>query len=136
MVSPDSTPWPTSRTSLEVPAHPDFVAPIRAMTRAMAVLADVALEDAEDLQMAVDEAAILLLPIVDGATAPTLAADFEVETGLVRVSLAATCRRDAEVDRSGLSWAMLSAIDPEISVQHQDGQVAIAITRRREDLLQ
>jgi len=135
MVSAGSTSWPASRTSLQVPAHPDFVAPIRAMTRAMAVLADVSLEDAEDLQMAVDEAAILLLPLVDDSVAATLTVDFEVEAGVVCLCLAADCRPGASVDRSGLPWAMLSALDPEVAVQSRDGRVAIEISRRREDPL-
>jgi hypothetical protein len=134
MVSAGSTPWPTSRTSLQVPAHPDFFAPIRAMARAMAALADVSLEDAEDLQMAVDEAAILLLPLVD-SVAPMLSVDFELEPGLVCLFLAADCRPGAEVDRSGLPWAMLAALDPEAAVQSQGDRVTIAVSRRREDLL-
>ncbi|MCA1982709.1 hypothetical protein [Nocardioides nematodiphilus] len=135
MVHPGSTPWPSYGTSLQVPAHPDFVAAIRAMTRSMAVLADVSLEDAEDLQMAVDEAAILLLPLVDDSVAPALSVEFELGADGVVVRLSAACRPGAEVDRSGMPWAMLVAIDPATAVQSQDGRVAIEISRRREDQL-
>jgi hypothetical protein len=133
MVSPVSASWPAARTTLCVPAHPDFVASIRAMTRAMAVLADVALEDVEELQMAVDEAAILLLPLVDEAADRCFNADFEVEPGRLRVVLSATCRPGSSVDRTGLSWAMLSAIDADAEVQAQGDELVVAVSRSRED---
>lgn len=135
MVFAGSAPWPSTRTSVRVPAHPDFVAAVRAMTRAVAVRADVALDDVEELQMAVDEAAILLLPLIDESADGSLHAEFDVEPGCVEVVLSATCRPGATVDRTGLPWAMLSAIDPDADVRAQDGLLAIAITRRRQGQL-
>lgn len=128
--------WPSSRTTVTVPAHPDFVASIRAMTRSMAVLADLALEDAETLQMAVDEAAILLLPIIEPA-ADTLNAAFEVEEDCVRVALSGRVADGSDVDRTGLPWMMLSAIDVGVDVHRagQDLAIAVAISRRREGIL-
>lgn len=135
MIFPDNGSWPSSAATVRVPAHPDFVASIRAMSRAMAVLADLALEDAEELQMAVDEAAILLLPLVDDANEPHLEAAFEVQDGCVRIVVSAPCRAGSVVDRSGLPWLMLNAIDPEADVQSRDGELAIAMARRREGTL-
>jgi len=122
---------------MTVPAHPDFVASIRAMTRSMAVLADLALEDAEALQMAVDEAAILLLPVIDRHVEETLTAAFEVVDGRVRVALSGRSAAGQDVDRAGLPWMMLSALDAGVDVQ-RDGQelaIAVAISRRREGVL-
>lgn len=127
--------WPSRRSTLTVPAHPDFLAAIRAMTRSMAVLADLTLEDAEALQIAVDEAAILLLPVVDDK-AQELTAAFEVVAGSVRVMLRGRAPEGAAVDRSGLPWMMLSSIDVGADVR-RDGEdlvVAVAITERREDV--
>ena len=134
MVSPGSNPWPSARTHVQVPAHPDFVASVRAMTRSMAILADVSFDDVEELQMAVDEAAILLLPLVDEAGEATLSADFEVGSGCVAVVVSVAGRPGVTVDRTGLPWVMLSAIDPEAEVRSDDGVLAIAISRRREEL--
>ena len=127
-----TAPWPPSRTSVRVPAHPDFVAAIRAMTRAAAVRADVALDDVEELQMALDEAAILLLPLVDEGADASLHAEFDVEPGCVSAVLSATCRPGSTVDRTGLPWAMLSAIDPDADVRWHGDVLGIAVTRRRE----
>jgi len=128
--------WPSSSATVTVPAHPDFVASIRAMTRAMAVLADLALEDAEALQMAVDEAAILLLPVIDPEE-QALRAAFDVVAGSVHVVLSGRASEGSAIDRTGLPWMMLSAIDVGVDVRRdgQDLAIAVAISRRREGVL-
>jgi serine/threonine-protein kinase RsbW len=140
MVTRGADAWPSSASTVRVPAHPDFVSSIRSMTRAMAVLADLTLDDVEELQMAVDEAAILLLPLVGEAPyvggEPFLVADFEVQDGCLGVVLSAPCADGSVVDRTGLPWVMLSAIDPDVTVRTGEDTVAIAITRRREGLRQ
>lgn len=132
MVSFDN--WPSSCAELSVPAHPDLVASVRAMTRAMAVLADLALEHVEELQMAVDEAAILLLPLVDGDGDQLLRTQFEVEDGCVRIVLSVAGRDGAVVDKTGLPWMMLTALDPTAEIRAADGAIGIAISRRTEGL--
>ncbi|WGL50366.1 hypothetical protein P5P86_10340 [Nocardioides sp. BP30] len=137
MIFPGNVSWPSSVVTVKVPAHPDFVASIRAMSRSVAVLADLALEDAEELQMAVDESAILLLPLVDdagSAESRMLTATFEVEEGCVGIVMSAPCRPGSAVDRTGMPWMMLTAIDAEVSVSSQGGEAAIKVTRRREDI--
>lgn len=140
MVSLGAGAWPSSASTVRVPAHPDFVSSIRAMTRAMAVLADLTLDDVEELQMAVDEAAILLLPLVGeppyAGREPLLVADFDVQEGCIGIVLSAPCADGSAVDRTGLPWVMLSAIDPDVTVRAGEGTLAIAITRRREGLRQ
>lgn len=143
MIFPANVSWPSSAVTVKVPAHPDFVASIRAMSRSMAVLADLSLEDAEELQMAVDEAAILLLPLLRGgdeakpdtatdADPRMLTATFEVEEGRVGFVLSAPCAPGSAVDRTGLPWMMLTAIDSDVSVRADGDAIAIAVTRRRE----
>jgi len=128
--------WPSSSATVTVPAHPDFVASVRAMTRSMAVLADLALEDAEALQMAVDEAAILLLPVIDPEQ-QTMTAIFEVVEGAVQVVLSGASPEGSDIDRAGLPWMMLTAIDTDVDVRRdgQDLAIAVAISRRREGIL-
>ena len=64
----------------------------------------------------------------------TLSADFEVDSGCVAVVVSVAGRPGVTVDRTGLPWVMLSAIDPEAEVRSDDGVLAIAISRRREEL--
>jgi len=134
MVPRDKADWPSSLASAEVPAHPDFVSSIRAMTRAMAVLGDMTLDDLEELQMAVDEAAILLLPLIADDGQPTLRADFAIEDGGLRITLGARCRPDASLDRDGLPWMMLIALDPDVAVTEEDRRISIGIHRRSRSL--
>jgi serine/threonine-protein kinase RsbW len=124
-------PRPSSEMVLAVPAHHDFVASIRALTRSAAVLSDLALEDVQELQMAVDEAATLLLPLVDPDADRQLRVRLAVEEAGLRVTMAARCRAGAEVDQTGLAWVMLSALDPEVAVTAGGGEIAIAMHRVR-----
>lgn len=122
---------PSGELMLRVPAHRDFVASIRAMTRSAAVLCDLTVDDVEDLQMAVDEAATVLLPLVDDATRSALEATFDITDGGLRISIAVPCADGAAVDRTGLAWAMLTALDPDVSEARDGSNIAISISRPR-----
>lgn len=131
VVDPTSgEPWPSSFTAMTVPAHRDFVASIRALARSSAVLADLSLDDVEELQIAVDEAATLLLPLVD-PEAKWLTARFDIEPSRLLTSLSLHCRLGERVDRSGLAWLMLTAIDPDLIVTEDGPVVTMTITRGR-----
>lgn len=123
-------PWPASATTLAVPAHPDFVASVRALVRSTAVLADLAFEDVEELQIAVNEAAALLLPIAS-PTDPTLTARLDVAPGRLQVRLAVTADAGTGVDRDSLAWLMLSTLAPGLDVDEEDGVHAIELARSR-----
>jgi serine/threonine-protein kinase RsbW len=123
--------WPSGSVTLEVPAHEDFVAAIRGMTRSLAVLGDLAVDDVEELQMAIDEAATLLLPIVDPDHDGGLRTTFDVAPGTLRLTLTACCRPGETVDRDGLAWMMLTALDPGAAVTVQGPEISIAVGRSR-----
>ncbi|WP_300682939.1 hypothetical protein [Nocardioides sp.] len=118
--------WPAAFSTLTVPAHRDFVATVRGLARSSAVTADLSLDDVEELQIAVDEAATLLLPLVD-PQARWLRARFDVAPGLLRTTLSLGCRAGARIDRESLAWVMLTAIDPGVVVHEDDGHVSIEI---------
>jgi serine/threonine-protein kinase RsbW len=124
-----AVPWPSSGMTLEVPAHQDFVAAIRAMTRSAAVLSDLAIEDVQELQMAVDEAATLLLPLVDPGAGHGLRVHLEVAPAELGITIGACCRAGSAVDQTGLAWIMLSALVPEVEVARDGADIAIAIHR-------
>lgn len=126
---------PASRVTLTVPAHPDLVACVGAMTRSVAVLADLILEQVEDLQMAADEAAILLLPLVDPNGPQLLTTEFEVDPGCVRMLLSVVNHHSVRVDRTGLAWKMLTALEPTAEVRTGDGRIGIAICRPADEVL-
>ena len=130
--APQPGPWPATTTTVTVPAHADFVASIRALVRSTAVVADLAFEDVEELQIAVNEAAALLLPVVT-PTEPTLSARLDVVPGQLQVRLSVAGRDGAGVDRGSLAWMMLSTLSPDLQVDEVDGVHAIALSRTRSE---
>jgi serine/threonine-protein kinase RsbW len=122
--------WPGNYTAVTVPAHRDFVASIRALTRSSAALADLTLDDVEELQIAVDEAATLLLPLVDPA-ARWLRARFDIAPGRLLTNLSLDCRPGYRLDRSSLAWVMLTAVDPGVAIVEDGSHVTITIERGR-----
>jgi len=127
----DRREWDVATIKIEVPALPDFVAPLRSATRSASALADLAVDDIEELQIAVDEAATLLLPLVDPRGPRMLEARFQIGDGEVQISLAVYAVAGADVDRTGMAWIMLSALDPSVDVRSESDCVTIVITRVR-----
>ena len=116
---------------LVVPAHPDFLATVRAVARSSAALTTLAVDDVEDLQIAVSEAASLLLPLVDPSGPRQLVLRVEASADGLLLSVSATCRVGAAPDRAGLGWIMLSALDPAVEISTGDDEVSITFSRSR-----
>lgn len=125
--------WVTADIEVSVPAHPDFFAVIRSMARSASALADLTVSDVEELQIAVDEAATLLLPLVEAQAPAHIRARFEIASGRVCAELRARCVRDVELDTSGMAWIMLTGLDPHVRVIREGQNVSIAIERQRSD---
>ena len=116
---------------ITVPAHPALVATIRSVARAAALLADLPFGDIEELQIAVDEAAILLLPLVTTKIAePRLTARFEIGAGRVQVAIEAPCREGARVDIAGMAWMVLTGLDPTVTAFRDENRMTLAFERR------
>lgn len=125
-------PWPSNTTTVSVPAHPDFVASIRSMVRSTAVVADLALEDVEELQIAVNEAAALLLPLTDPESDALLSARLQVDPGRLSVRMSVAGRDGALIDRQSLAWMMLNTMYPDLQVT-EDREPGIEVSRARSD---
>lgn len=123
--------WPSDTITLSVPAHPDFVASIRAIVRSAAVASDLAFEDVEELQIAVNEAAALLLPLADLERSTLLHAHVQVAPALLCVRLSIGARPRAAIDRSSLAWMMLNALDDDLAVTEEGTTHTIEISRER-----
>jgi len=116
---------------VEIPARPDFVATVRAATRSASALADLSVSDVEEMQIAIDEAATLLLPVVAATGTARLSARFLVTDGSLDVTLSTGCTPDADIDRAGMAWLMLTGLDPAVTVRTEGGELSITIGRRR-----
>lgn len=111
-----------------VPADPVFLTGVRVMTRTAAALSDLSVDDIDEMQMAVDEAATLLLPLaVDRSQ--ELTATFTVSPALLTAVLSIPCPPDAQVDRQGLGWMMLTGLDPDVRLHIGDGAATVSVSR-------
>lgn len=114
---------------IRVPAAAEYVASIRAVTRSVCALADLPVDAVEELQIAVDEAATLLLPLVDPSGHGDLASEFTVRAADLSVSLSVETAPDLDVDRSGMAWIMLTGLDPDVRVHRDGSTLSITIGR-------
>jgi hypothetical protein len=122
--------WSSATVDLTVPAHEDFVSAIRVQARWVALRTDLGLDDVDDLQMAIGEAATLLLAVVDPSEA-RFRVTFAISPTTLHVVVCVRSRPGAEIDRAGLAWLLLTALDPDVVVASDDGETAIRLTRTR-----
>ncbi len=125
---------PASRARVAVPAHPDFVAIVRGAVRSAAVVADLTYEDVEELQIAVNDAAALLLALDEHHADAELAVDIDIDPGRVGLRLSVPGYSGTSLDRESLAWMVLSTIAPDVEVV-QDRDVAIEFSRTRAESL-
>jgi serine/threonine-protein kinase RsbW len=114
---------------MRVPADGAFVAPLRLTAASLAARCDLTVDDIEDLRLAVDEACALLLP--HAQSGGVLDASFVLAPGTLAVTAAVPSSDDADPERSGFAWTVLSAL-AEVDVTSQEGRLAITVTKRRE----
>lgn len=115
---------------IRMPADKGYVAALRSLSTALAAKCDLTVDEIEDLQIAVDEAAALVLPHArpDG----WLLACFALHEGSLDVVVSVPAPQHAEPDRTGFSWTVLTALADRLDVTSADGQLAIGLTVQRE----
>jgi serine/threonine-protein kinase RsbW len=118
---------------VRVPAVGSYVATLRITTASLAVRCDLTIDDIEDLRLAVDEACALLLP--HAAPDSTLSAVFTLSSGRLAVTASVDSGQEhtTSPDRTGFAWSVLSALASTVEVDGSAGQLAITVTKLRED---
>jgi serine/threonine-protein kinase RsbW len=117
-----------------VPADVVYISTLRLTAAGLAARCELTIDDIEDLRLAVDEACALLLP--HATPESTLEARFELAYGRLDVQARIASVEGAQVDRTGFAWTVLGALAAPVDVRHDDGQITIALTKRREDAAQ
>lgn len=111
--------------TVTIPSNPAYVGLLRSACAHIAAIADLTLEQIEDLRIALSEAVTLLIPHCDFLTCSLSPSRHEVV-----VTVSATTDESLSIDRDDLSWVLLSALataEPE-----QVGrQVTITLTKVR-----
>lgn len=119
MGSPDSV-------KIEVPAHASYVAVLRAAVSALASRLTFTIDEVDDLRIAVDEAAALLLPgCVDG---DQLRCELAMASNEIRCVLSVPVSGH-EIPKDGFAWLVLNSVAREVATSQDDGRTAISLVR-------
>ncbi|WP_018637598.1 ATP-binding protein [Parafrankia elaeagni] len=117
---------------LSVPAAGAYLVVLRTATASLATRADLTLDDIEDLRIAVDEAAALLL--VSAVPGSALECVFTLSPGFLRVTVSVDSLGGEPLSRDTFAWTVLNALAGEVGSSTGPGQrVAIELTKRRGD---
>ena len=133
---PDTEPS-EPQVRLSVPAHGAFLSLIRTTTAAVAARLDLTIDEIEDLRIAVDEAAAILL---GGQTATedtddgTVDVTFGFDPENLVITLSAGTGAGAAPDQTGFGWTVLSALVGSVVADHRDGRTTIVLSHGRRAL--
>jgi serine/threonine-protein kinase RsbW len=116
---------------LEVPASPDVLHLLRSVTASVGARMSMSLDDVEELRIAVDEAAALLLDGVgEGDGALELALTCTDRSLTASVSLDPAGRSDTEDARASWPWRVITAVTDDASIERSDARMTITFTKR------
>lgn len=118
-----------NEVELRIPAEPGFVSLVRAVTTALGARCDLTLDQIDDLHIAVDEACALLIP--HAGTESTLTARFGLDNGRIEFRASVPAREGTQPDRSGLSWAVLSALSDDLRTSSDGDGLSVTVVKQR-----
>ena len=131
----------TDRSGLEVrlsvPAHGAFLSLIRTTSAAVAARLDLTIDEIEDLRVAVDEAAAILLADLAPVAGPddrSVDVTFGLGPDALVISLSADTGATAAPDQTGFGWTVLSALVGSVTADHRNGRTTIVLSHRRRAL--
>ena len=122
---------------LSVPAHGAFLGLIRTTSAAVAARLDLTIDEIEDLRIAVDEAAAILLGDAgtsEGLSDRSVDVTFGLDPDTFIISLSADTGATSAPDQTGFGWTVLSALVGSVRADHRDGRTTIVLSHRRRAL--
>jgi serine/threonine-protein kinase RsbW len=124
----------TAEVRLSVPAHGAFLSLIRTTTAAVAARIDLTIDEIEDLRIAVDEAAAMLLPeLSDDARVDVR---YHYDTTTFTIVLASATGAGTGPDQSGFGWTVLQALAGSVTATVADGTTTITLVHHRSPVAQ
>jgi len=113
----------------QVPARKEFVAAMRSLATSVGATHELTVDAIEDLQIAVDEACTLVLPI---ATGSPLEVRFQLVPGHLAVSVSVPAANHSAIDTDSLAWTVLAAVTAELDTSVAGNCATISFTKARE----
>lgn len=118
---------PPGRVVLQLPADAAYLSVLRTTAASLAVRLDLTVDEVEDVRIAVDEAASMLLqrtrPPASGGSGAVLEASFELSPDRLVVEVSGPAQ-DLP-DRGGVAWAVLEALVGEVATAPAPGGTTI-----------
>jgi serine/threonine-protein kinase RsbW len=114
--------------SVEIDAQSSLVAVLRAAASTLATRLEFTLDEIDDLRIAVDEAASLLLQQTEKGD--TLRCDLDLQDTVIHCRLSAPSH-DADLALEGFGWVVLNVVADDITVSQVDGRCEIRLTTKR-----
>ena len=122
---------PVRTVEVLVDAVADQVPLLRSVAADVAIRGDFDLDAIEDVRMAVDEAAALLVECaVAGARIHCV---LRSSRHRVHVRLSVDAKPSAEVAHNSMGWQILTALATELSAQAEDDRIVIELIRSRSE---
>lgn len=117
---------------LTVPADGGYLGVLRTATAGLAARLHFALDEIEDLRIAVDEACAMLLAVARRDA--ELSCRFSVTDDALTVQVSVPTIRNARLpSESSFAWKVLTALTTSASSTMADGQASITLLTRRAD---
>jgi serine/threonine-protein kinase RsbW len=121
---------PDSLIRVAVPASPDVLHLLRSVTASVGARMSMSLDDVEELRIAVDEAAALLLDRTDDAGGRTLDLALTCSDRLLTASVSLDGAAGSDEDaRTSWPWRVITAVTDDASIQRADGRLTITFTK-------
>ncbi|HEX6967315.1 MAG TPA: anti-sigma regulatory factor [Micromonosporaceae bacterium] len=117
---------------LTVPADVNYLAVLRTATAGLAARMQFALDEIEDLRIAVDEACAMLLTVA--VPDAELACRFVMLADALIIEVTVATVRQARLPaQSSFAWRVLTALTDEVSAERSDGRATIRLLTHRPD---
>jgi len=121
----------TNAVTVSFPAQTQYVSLARTMAAAMAVRADLPIDQLEDLRLAVDEAVAQI--VLDAVPGSDLRCIFVEAHGSLRIQVRGTTSSGALPATNTFSWTVLTALVDEVTASIEAGEVCLTLHVKRHE---
>ncbi len=117
--------------TVSFPAQTQYVSLARTMAAAMAVRADLPIDQLEDLRLAVDEAAAQL--VLDAVSGTELRCVFTESLGTLRIEVRGTTMSGTVPATNTFGWTVLTALVDDVTATIEAGEVCVTLHVKRHE---
>ena len=121
----------TNAVTVSFPAQTQYVSLARTMAAAMAMRADLPIDQLEDLRLAVDEAAAQL--VLDAVPGSELRCVFTESLGSLRIEVRGMTTSGMVPATNTFGWTVLTALVDDVSASADSGEVCVTLHIKRHE---